>query len=179
MKAIILAAGQGTRLSPLTDRKPKCLVELSGKPLLEYQLDTLRACGINDIHIVDGYCVDQLRQYDIKLHLNPRYAEANMVNTLFAAEEVMTGNMDLFIAYGHIVYESRVLRALLDCDVPIALAVDREWHRYWSARMDSPLSDAETWKLTNGNRITELGKKLRDLEKNLEASKIFRANTLD
>ena len=162
MKAIILAAGQGTRLRPLTDHKPKCLVELAGKPLLEYQLDTLHACGITDIHIVGGYCADQLRKYDVTLHLNPRYAETNMVNTLFAAETIMTGDSDLVIAYGDIVYETRVLKALLDCDAPIALAVDREWHRYWSARMEDPLADAETLKLINGNRITQLGKKPRD-----------------
>ena len=164
MKAIILAAGQGTRLRPLTDHKPKCLVELAGKPLLEYQLDTLRACGINDIHIVGGYRADQLRKYDVTLHLNPRYAETNMVNTLFAAEVVMTGDTDLVIAYGDIVYETRVLRALLDCDAPIALAVDKEWYRYWSARMEDPLADAETLKLTVKNRITELGKKPRSLD---------------
>ena len=164
MRAIILAAGQGTRLRPLTDHKPKCLVELAGKPLLEHQLATLRACGINDIHIVGGYLADQLRKYDMTLHLNPRYAETNMVNTLFAAEAVMTGVTDLVIAYGDIVYETRVLRALLDCDAPIALAVDREWYRYWSARMDDPIADAETLTLIDGNRITELGKKPRSLE---------------
>ena len=161
MKAIILAAGQGTRLRPLTDHKPKCLVELEGKPLLEYQLDTLRACGINDIHIVGGYCADQLRKYDITLHLNPRYAETNMVSTLFAAELVMTGDTDLIITYGDIIYETHVLKALLDCDKPIAVAVDKEWYRYWSARMDDPLADAETLRLTDVNRITELGKKPR------------------
>ena len=164
MKAIILAAGQGTRLRPLTDHKPKCLVELEGKPLLEHQLDTLHACGIKDVHIVGGYCADQLRKYDITLHLNPRYAETNMVNTLFAAEEIMTGDTDLVIAYGDIVYETRVLRVLLDCDASISLAVDREWHRYWSARMDDPLADAETLKLNDGNRITELGKKPQSLD---------------
>ena len=164
MIAIILAAGQGTRLRPLTDHKPKCLVELAGKPLLEHQLDTLHACGINDIHIVGGYLAEQLRDYDITLHLNPRYAETNMVNTLFAAEALMTGDTDLVIAYGDIVYETRVLRAVLDCDAPIAIAVDREWYRYWSARMEDPLSDAETLKLTDGNRITEIGKKPRSID---------------
>lgn len=159
MRAIILAAGQGSRLRPLTDQKPKCLVELSGKPLLVYQLRTLRACGIRDIYIVGGYCSDQLRDYDITLYLNPRYAVTNMVSTLFAAEAVMTGDADLVIAYGDIVYEPRVLQALLDCDASIALAVDREWRRYWSARMEDPLADAETLKLTDGNRISEIGKK--------------------
>jgi NDP-sugar pyrophosphorylase family protein len=61
MMAIILVAGQGTRLRPLTNDKPKCLVELAGKPLLEHQLETLRARGVEDIHIVGGYRADQLQ----------------------------------------------------------------------------------------------------------------------
>lgn len=159
MKAIILAAGQGTRLRPLTNDKPKCLVELAGKPLLEHQLETLRAAGISDIHVVGGYRADQLKRPGFTLHLNPRYAETNMVTTLFAAEAVMTGENDLIISYGDIVYEPRVLAALQAVDAPIALAVDREWRRYWAARMEDPLSDAETLKLADCDRVVELGKK--------------------
>ena len=159
MKAIILAAGQGTRLRPLTDDKPKCLVELAGKPLLEHQLATLRVGGVDDIYIVGGYRADQLQRPGITLHINERYAKTNMVATLFAAEAVMTGESDLIIAYGDIVYEPRVLADLQAVDAPITLAVDREWRRYWAARMDDPLSDAETLKLTDGDRVVELGKK--------------------
>ena len=82
-----------------------------------------------------------------------------MVSTLFAAEAVMTGDTDLIIGYGDIVYEPQVLAALQAVDAPIALAVDREWRRYWAAPMDDPLSDAETLKLTDGDRVVELGKK--------------------
>ena len=164
MKAIILAAGQGTRLRPLTDDKPKCLVELAGKPLLEHQLATLRAGGVDDIHIVGGYRADQLQRPGITLHINECFAETNMVTTLFAAEAVMTGERDLIIAYGDIVYEPRVLAALQAVDAPITLAVDREWRRYWAARMDDPLSDAETLKLTDGDRVVELGKKPQSYE---------------
>jgi choline kinase len=159
MKAIILAAGQGTRLRPLTDHKPKCLVELAGKPLLDYQLEVLRAAGVDDIHVVAGYCADQLDRPDFTRHINERYAETNMVNTLFAAESLMTGDADIIISYGDIVYEPQVLAALLAVDAPIGLAVDREWRRYWAARMDDPLADAETLKLTDGDRVVELGKK--------------------
>ena len=51
MKVIILAAGQGTRLRPLTDNKPKCMVELLGKPLIQHQIESFRRNGIKDIHI--------------------------------------------------------------------------------------------------------------------------------
>lgn len=159
MRAIILAAGQGTRLRPLTDDRPKCMIELDGKPLLERQLEVLRGAGIEDIHVVGGYRADWLQRPDITLHINERFDQTNMVATLFAAESVMAGSEDLIIAYGDIVYEPRVLNAMLECDAPVCLTVDRAWRRYWEARMDDPLADAETLKLTDGNRVTELGKK--------------------
>lgn len=164
MKAVILAAGQGTRLRPLTNDKPKCLVEVAGKPLLEHQLAVMHACGLRDIHIVGGYRADQLDRPELTLHINARFAETNMVATLFAAETIMANESDLIIAYGDIVYEPDVLRKLMACDAPVALAVDLEWHRYWAARMDDPLSDAETLKLTDQNRIIELGKKPKSLD---------------
>lgn len=159
MRAIILAAGQGTRLRPLTDNRPKCMVELEGKPLLEHQLKVLRGANIEDIHVVGGYRAEWLQRSDITLHINERFTQTNMVATLFAAETTMDGREDLIIAYGDIVYEPRVLNALLECNAPVCLTVDRAWRRYWEARMDDPLADAETLKLTDGNLVTELGKK--------------------
>ena len=144
MTVIILAAGHGTRLRPLTNNKPKCLVELAGKPLLDHQLEVLCAAGVGDIHVVAGYRADKLDRPDFTRHINERYADTNMVSTLFVAESVMTGYSDLIISYGDIVYEPRVLSALCMVDAPISLVVDREWRRYWAARMDNPLSDAET-----------------------------------
>ena len=159
MKAIILAAGQGSRLRPLTDNKPKCLVELAGKPLLNHQLEVLHAAGIDDVHLVAGYHADQLERPEFTRHINERFAETNMVNTLFVAESVMTGESDLIISYGDIVFEPMVLAKLLAVAAPIGLVVDCEWRRYWAARMDDPLADAETLRLTDSNRVVELGKK--------------------
>ena len=164
MKAIILAAGQGTRLRPLTDDKPKCLVELANKPLLDHQLSVLRYTGINDIHVVAGYRAEQLNRSDLTCHINKRFAETNMVNPLFTAESVFDNHSDLIISYGDIVYEPSVLQTLLALKSPVALAVDREWRRYWAARMVNPLADAETMKITEENRIIELGKKPRNYD---------------
>jgi choline kinase len=159
MKAIILAAGHGSRLRPYTDDKPKCMVELAGRPLLHRQLATLRGAGVEDILLVGGYRADKLESDGFRIALNPRHAETNMVSTLFCAEDSMRPGEDLLIAYGDIVYEPRVLRSLLDTDAPVAICVDREWRRFWAARMDDPLADAETLKLAGGDRVVELGKK--------------------
>lgn len=159
MKAIILAAGQGTRLRPLTDDRPKCLVELLGKPLLEHQLAVLRSAGIENITVVAGYRSDQIERIGVNCLINEDYASTNMVETLFVGQSLMTADEDLIISYGDIVYEPRVLSAVLQCTAPVCIAVDSAWRRYWEMRMENPLEDAETLKLINGNKIVELGKK--------------------
>lgn len=163
MRAIILAAGQGTRLRPYTDDRPKCMVEIAGKPLLHHQVAALRGVGVDNILLVGGYRADRLDATNVEIDINPRFAETNMVNTLFCAEDWMQAGADLLIAYGDIVYEPRVLRTLIDIDAPFALSVDREWQRLWELRMEDPLSDAETLKLEDGNRVVELGRKPRSL----------------
>ena len=157
--ALILAAGQGTRLRPLTDSKPKCLVEFAGKPLLEHQAATLRACGVENIVVVNGYCGEQISDRGFATRTNPKFDSTNMVSTLFCAEDVMRDADDLLICYGDIVYEPRVLKPLLASDAAISVMVDNKWRQLWELRMDDPLSDAETMKIAEDGSLLELGKK--------------------
>lgn len=164
MRAIILVAGQGKRLRPLTDDRPKCLIELVGRSLLDRQLAVLREAGVGPILLVGGYRADRLVGTGVELRVNPRYEETNMVATLFCAEDWIKDTEDLLVAYGDIVYEPRVLDALLRCDAPLATTIDRQWLRLWQLRMDNVLSDAETLKLVDGDRIVEIGKVASSLD---------------
>jgi len=159
MKAIILGAGTGSRLRPLTETKPKCLVQVAGKSLLEHQLDTLKSCNVFNIHLIGGYLFQKLQEYDVKLHLNKQYEHTNMVYTLFCASSEFDGADDIIIAYGDIVYQKSVLKKLISFNDPINLVIDMQWQRYWEARMENPLEDAETLKLTDNNKVVEIGKK--------------------
>ncbi|RLA04469.1 MAG: phosphocholine cytidylyltransferase family protein [Gammaproteobacteria bacterium] len=158
-RALILAAGQGTRLRPLTNDKPKCLVPLLGRSLLERQVDTLRASGVNDIHVATGYRADQIEALGFATSINPRFAKTNMVETLFSALAFIQQEGDLIIAYGDIVYQSNNLQALLNCDDEIALMIDAKWRDLWSLRLENPLDDAETLKMDAEGYVAELGKR--------------------
>jgi choline kinase len=162
IKVIILAAGEGRRLRPYTLDRPKCLVEVGGRSLLDRQLDVLRSRGLDRIVVVGGYCAEKLQRPDFDLRLNTRYAETNMVWTLFAAEDEMEG--ELIVAYGDIVYSGVNLDLLLASKADIAVAVDKDWESYWRARSDDPLSDAESLKLDEDGRILELGQRPRCIE---------------
>ena len=63
MKIIILAAGQGVRLRPLTDIKPKCMVEYNEKSIIDHLLQTIKECSIDDIYIVNGYKKEVLEKH--------------------------------------------------------------------------------------------------------------------
>jgi choline kinase len=158
-RALILAAGQGTRLRPLTDHKPKCLVPLMGKSLLERQTVTLRSAGVDDIHVATGYCAGQIADMGYATSINPRFADTNMVETLFCAQKFIGKEGDLIIAYGDIVYQTNNLLALLACDDEIALMIDSKWRDLWSLRLENPLDDAETLVIDSNGYVVELGKK--------------------
>lgn len=164
-QVIILAAGEGGRLRPYTDDRPKCLVEVAGTSLLERQLNVLRSQGLDNISIITGYRGEQLEGRGLRVFSNPRYAETNMVWTLFCADQVL--DRETIIAYGDIVYSARNLRSLLDSTADIAVVIDRQWEPYWRARFENPLDDAETLKLDGNGCITEVGQKptsLRDVQ---------------
>lgn len=162
MKAIVLAAGQGTRLMPLTQDRPKCLVSLRGIPLLEYQLEVLREQGIDDVVVVTGYRAEALGAYGLRTVKNEKFATTNMVHSLFCAEKELQG--DVVLCYGDIIYEPRVLASLQEAPGDIAVVVDRGWQALWQLRMEDVLADAETMKINEKGHITELGKKPRSLD---------------
>ena len=157
LKAIILAAGEGTRLRPYTLDRPKCLVEVDGQSLLDRQLAVLGTEAIQPIVLIGGYRVEMLKRHSIEVRVNPRYAETNMVWTLFCAEDDLDG--DVLLCYGDIVYSQEILWALLESTADIAVAIDLDWETYWRARNEDPLDDAETLKLGRDGRILEIGQK--------------------
>ena len=166
MKAIILAAGEGSRLRPFTDDRPKCLVTVGEKSLLDRQLSVLNICGVNDISLIKGYLADSFDREKVhtgvQTFLNPRYAETNMVWTLFSARKELEG--DLIVTYGDIVYSRGVLEKLLASPFDFSIIIDRDWETYWRERGENPLDDVETLRLGPDGNIEEIGQPPSRLE---------------
>ena len=162
--AIILAAGLGNRLRPFTDEKPKCLVPLVGKSLLERQVSVLNSCGIDDVLVVGGYKAEQIGDLGYNLVLNTEYESTNMVWTLFEAKDHFSKQADLVIGYGDIVYEKRVLEDLLACPDEIGLVTDQGWFNYWQQRLENPLDDVESFRVNQDGYVTELGQQPKNLD---------------
>jgi len=155
VKAIILAAGEGKRLRPLTKNKPKCLVEVGGRTILDHQIAAFKRCGIEDITVVKGYRADTITRPDVKHIMNVDYDTTNMVMSLWCAREELKG--DVIISYGDIIYSDHILRKLMNDRHDISVVVDLDWHEYWSQRFDDPLKDAEAFKMDKEGRIRVIG----------------------
>jgi len=132
IKAIILSAGQGRRLLPLTENMPKCLLPVSDKPVLAWQIDALLAVGINDITIITGFqvaLIEALLQQRyanhprIKILFNPFYEVADNLASCWIARAEMDG--DFLLLNGDTIIEPALLSKVLNSEpAPITLSVD-------------------------------------------------------
>jgi choline kinase len=163
VKAIILAAGRGSRMKSLTDERPKCLVELRGKPLLEWQLESLRAAGISDIAVVTGYKRELLAERGLSEFHNPRWAETNMVSSLACAESWLQGE-PCIVSYSDIFYSPVAVQSLINSDATLAVTYDPNWLQLWTERFGDPLLDAETFRLTAAHTLAEIGNKPQSVD---------------
>ncbi len=126
VRAIILAAGFEPGLLPLTEDRPKALLDIKGKSILERQVEILNACNIKDIVVVRGYQKDKFTLPNIRYYDNEAYEKNFDLASLFCAESELRGRC--LIVYGDILFDRSVLEKLLQSDKDISLVVDRAWY---------------------------------------------------
>jgi choline kinase len=163
MKAIILAAGRGSRMKNMTNERPKCLVELRGKALLDWQLEALRAAGITEIAIVTGYKRELLANRGLVEFHNQRWAQTNMVSSLVCAEEWLKLE-PCIVSYSDIFYSRVAVQSLMTSVASLALTYDPNWLKIWTQRFGDPLLDAETFRINFNHNLVEIGKKPKSLD---------------
>jgi choline kinase len=158
MKAIILAAGRGSRMKSLTDDRPKCLVELHGRTLLAWQMQALRGAGISEIAIVTGYKRELLAHHGLTEFYNPRWAETNMVSSLACAQLWLQAG-PCVVSYSDLFYEAAAVSLLMQSEARLAVTYDPHWLKLWEKRFGDPLLDAETFRMNPDGTLAEIGNK--------------------
>ncbi len=155
MKAIILSAGQGTRLLPLTAEVPKCALPILGKTVLEWQIDELLKSGVDDIVVVTGFATDKVeqllaRRYDrtmVRTVFNPFYKVSDNLATCWVVRNEMAE--DFILLNGDTLFDTTVLRSLLASSAqPITVTIDKK----------TTYDDDDMKVLLDGNRLTRIGK---------------------
>ncbi len=155
-KAIVLSAGQGRRLSPLTDSRPKCLIDLSGRSVLHWQLLHLHAVGISDVVVVTGFGADLVEAEIAGLDLpgmavrtlyNPFYGVTDNLATCWLARGEMSGAF--LLLNGDTLFEPAIAQGLLAASpAPVTVTIDRK-----------SAYDADDMKvLTEGDQLRAIGK---------------------
>ena len=156
MKGILIAAGLGTRLAPLTDDRPKCLLPVGEKTMLERQIDAFKACGIDDIIVINGYLAELFPKLDVTYVRNPRFAQNNILNSLMHAEHLMEGG---FVAsYSDLLYEPRMVKELLEAPGDIVISVDNNWKERYAHLEFHPPEAVEKVDCDSEGKVKQIGK---------------------
>jgi L-glutamine-phosphate cytidylyltransferase len=163
VRGLILAAGRGSRMGHLSENRPKCLVEIAGKPLLERQIAALRRGGVDQIAVVRGYRSDLIDVAGLSYFNNERWAETNMVSSLAAAAPWLR-SAAVIVSYADIFYRGELVRELAAAPGHLVIAYDRAWARLWTRRFTDPLADAETFRINGAGQLLEIGGKTTRLE---------------
>ena len=156
IKAIILAAGQGTRLKKYTQDLPKGMLEFMGKTIIERQIELYRRCGITDITVVRGFMGEKIPYSGVKYYTNEDFASTNMVESLLAARAEFTD--DVILSYSDILFSEEMLRTMAAVEGDFLVAVDRDWKEYWNARYGREDFDTESLVIDEWGCITSLGR---------------------
>ena len=163
MKAIILAAGSGTRLKKYTESLPKGMLSFMGKTIIERQIEVYHACGINDIIIVRGFASEKINYEGVKYYDNEKYADTNMVESLMEAKSEFDD--DAIVSYSDVLFEPEMLKTMMASKTDFACAVDDNWKEYWQKRYGKVDFDTESLAIDDKDNITELGLENPPIEK--------------
>jgi choline kinase len=157
MKAVILAAGQGTRIRSVHGEHPKCLIEVDNTTILDHQLDALSMAGVNDAAIVVGYEKEQIINHVMsrklsnmqRIHFieNPAFAITNNIYSLWLALEWLRGD-SFIVLNADVIFDAEILDIAVRSKLPISMIVDPLWRD-------------ETMKvIIHGNRVMQMSKKI-------------------
>ena len=158
MKAVILSAGQGSRLLPLTENRPKCLLPLDEMSVLDWQIHELARAGIREIVVVAGFRSELVEQHLagldhpdvlVRCRFNPFYKVADNLSTCWMVRDEMDG--DFLVLNGDTVFEAEVAQRLIaEAAGPVTVTIDRK-----------DLYDADDMKVRlEGARLLEIGKSI-------------------
>ena len=159
MKAIILAAGKGSRLGKITENIPKGMLKLFGKTLLERQIEIYQKCGIDDITIVTGYKSKIINFININYIKNQNFATTNMNESLFCASDKLLNSV--IISYSDIIFEGKIIQQMLKFSGDMGIAVNLNWQKYYDGRSLHPLNEAENVLIKN-EKIIQIKKDISE-----------------
>ena len=128
MQGIIIAAGMGSRMGELTHNKPKCLLKVGNKTLLEYAVEGLKYAGCRDIYIITGYKEELISKLGYRTIHNRSFQTNNILHSFSNAFSIL--NEDTLVSYSDIYVEKKIFKELSNKTEDIVLTIDKNWRDY-------------------------------------------------
>lgn len=173
MKAVVLAAGLGTRLRPITNEVPKCMVPVNGIRIIDKQIDNLLSNGVDEIYVVDGYKAEVLAKHlkekypQVHIVSNPRYAETNNMYSLYLTSRYVK-NEEFLLMNADVYYDSNIISGMLQGENLSKIACDRSQYL------------EESMKITlDGDKINHISKKISEVEHYAVSIDVYRISSED
>ena len=140
MKVIIIAAGNATRLGKFAEKKPKCLLEINGKSILQRQIELFKKYGIDDIIVITGphkkFGIDTVTYVE-----DINYQDHDVLGSLMAAEDFLNGKV--LTCYSDVLFDEEILKQILNFNGEIGIPIDLDWEKNYIDRIQHPKSEAD------------------------------------
>lgn len=174
MKAVILAAGLGSRLRPITNEVPKCMVPVNGIRIIDKQISNLVKNGVKDIYVVDGYKAEVLGSHlkeaypFVHIVSNPRYAETNNMYSLYLTKEYVDGEQFLLMN-ADVYYDTNIVTGLLEGENQSKIACDKSQY----------LEESMKITLDGSGKINHISKKISEADHYAVSIDVYRVSSED
>ena len=160
MNAIIIAAGSGKRISEDVKDLPKSLLTVNGKPIIAYQIQALKQVGIKNIVVITGIHDEKFGIENVHYIKDHYYNEHDILGSLMEAKDFLKN--DVLVLYSDIIFESKILRQILDSKGDISIAIDMTWEKMYEGRTEHPKSEAENVQLNKAKKIIKIKKNIKN-----------------
>ena len=147
MKAIIVAAGTGSRLGELAKDAPKSLLDVNGQSILERQISVFKKLGISDITVIIGPHTEKFTFKNISFIQDKNYLEHDILGSLMLARSIMRD--DVIVSYGDVIFDEHVLQPLINFKGLIGLCIDLNWEKNYGGRKLELKKEATTVQIKN------------------------------
>ena len=160
MKAVIIAAGYGTRLGNLTKKIPKSLIDVNGKSILKRQMELLQSNGVTEIIIVTGPNHEKFLEKKLELVKDNFYENHEQLGSLMEARNFF--NDELLILFSDVLFDNQVISKIINSENNFNIAVDSDWRKKYIGRTEHPISQADLVLIKN-NLVFKIMKNLTPL----------------
>ena len=157
MNVILIGAGRGSRLMPLTEHQPKCFTPIAGKRILDWTLDAFRQNGLDHFVFIGGYLIQQVGKEYPSFHLieNTGWERNNILFSLLHARDRMA--QGFYATYPDTLFQPDAVSRLKDSPGDITVVMDTRWRERYRFRSQHPEKDAEKM-VTDGSRVTRMSR---------------------